>query len=41
MDDENEITGIIIEINNFDNIAKTYSGHELMVFLDQVYNGFD
>jgi hypothetical protein len=34
IDDENEITGILIEINNFDFIAKSYTGHELMVFLD-------
>jgi len=40
-DDESEVTAILIEINNFDHIAKTYSGHELMVFLDQLYNGFD
>jgi hypothetical protein len=40
-EDESEITSVLIEINSFDQIAKTYSGHELMVLLDQVYNGLD
>ena len=40
-DDEGEVTIVFIDIHKFDNIVKSYSGQELLTFLDQVYNAFD
>jgi len=40
-DEEGEVTIVFIDIYQFDNIVKSYSGQELLTFLDQVYNAFD
>jgi hypothetical protein len=40
-DEEGEVTIVFIDIYQFDNIVKSYTGQELLTFLDQVYNAFD
>lgn len=40
-DDEGEVTMIYIEIYQFDSIVQSYSGPELLTFLDSVFNQFD
>jgi hypothetical protein len=40
-EEESEITMIFIEIHQLDQVAQSYTGQELLGFLDQVYNAFD
>jgi class 3 adenylate cyclase len=40
-DEEGEVTTVFVDIHNFDTIVNSYSGNELLQFLDQVYNAFD
>ena len=39
--EEGEVTIIFIDIGDFDELVRTYSGNELLQFLDDVYNAFD
>ena len=40
-DAHGEATMVFIEINDFDSITRTYSGKELIEYLDNMYNAFD
>lgn len=40
-DEEGEVTIVFIDIDQFDSIVNSYTGNELLQFLDQVYNAFD
>ena len=40
-EEESEITMISIEIHQLDQVSQSYSGQELLGFLDQIYNAFD
>lgn len=40
-DEEGEVSMVFIEIAQFDKVVKQYTGSELLVFLDQLYNSFD
>jgi class 3 adenylate cyclase len=39
--EEGEVTIVFIDISEFDNLVRTYSGNDLLQFLDDVYNAFD
>ena len=39
--EEGEVTIVFIDIHDFDNVVRNYSGNELLQFLDQIYNAFD
>lgn len=40
-DEEGEVSMVFIEMAQFDTVVKQYTGAELLVFLDQLYNCFD
>ena len=40
-EDEGEVTIIFIDIHEFDSLVNSYTGTELLQFLDQIYNTFD
>lgn len=41
IEDEGEITLVVIECHQFENLVRQYTGTELLHYLDNLYNAFD